>query len=72
MQKFSMPTTIKKYVCLCDSESLQNPLALLHLVHSMIITNALVFTKSSESSLRLVQLFGILSRRLVLLVMEMN
>ena len=39
----------------CDSS--QKPLVLFHLVHSMEITNALVFTKSAESTLRLVRLF---------------
>jgi ATP-dependent RNA helicase DDX51/DBP6 len=39
----------------CDSS--QKPLVLFHLVHSVGITNALVFTKSAESTLRLVRLF---------------
>jgi ATP-dependent RNA helicase DDX51/DBP6 len=39
----------------CDSS--QKPLVLFHLVHSMGIANALVFTKSAESTLRLVRLF---------------
>lgn len=39
----------------CDSS--QKPLVLFYLVHSMGITNALVFTKSAESTLRLVRLF---------------
>jgi ATP-dependent RNA helicase DDX51/DBP6 len=39
----------------CDSS--QKPLVLFHLVHSMGIENALVFTKSAESTLRLVRLF---------------
>lgn len=39
--------------CVCDSESLQNTLVLLHLIRSMVITNVLVFTKSAESTLRL-------------------
>ena len=39
----------------CDSS--QKPLVLFHLVHSIGITNALVFTKSAESTLRLVRLF---------------
>ncbi|KAH9037901.1 P-loop containing nucleoside triphosphate hydrolase protein [Lactarius pseudohatsudake] len=40
---------------LCDSS--QKPLMLFHLVHSIGVTNALVFTKSAESTQRLVQLF---------------
>lgn len=39
----------------CDSS--QKPLMLFHLVHSVGITNALVFTKSAESTLRLARLF---------------
>jgi ATP-dependent RNA helicase DDX51/DBP6 len=39
----------------CDSS--QKPLVLFYLVHSIGITNALVFTKSAESTLRLVRLF---------------
>jgi ATP-dependent RNA helicase DDX51/DBP6 len=41
----------------CDSS--QKPLVLFHLVHSIGITNALVFTKSAESTLRLARLFEI-------------
>ncbi|KAF8501747.1 DEAD-domain-containing protein [Russula emetica] len=55
MEKFSMPTTLKEHMTVCDSS--QKPLVLFHLVHSMGITNALVFTKSAESTLRLVRLF---------------
>jgi len=39
----------------CDSA--QKPMLLFYLIHSVGITNALVFTKSIESTLRLVQLF---------------
>ena len=39
----------------CDSS--QKPLVLFYLIHSIGITNALVFTKSAESTLRLVRLF---------------
>ena len=39
----------------CDSS--QKPLVLFHLVHSIGITNALIFTKSAESTLRLARLF---------------
>ena len=38
-------------------ESAQKPLMLFHLVHTHKITNALVFTKSAESTTRLVRLF---------------
>ena len=38
-------------------ESSVKPLMLFHLVHSREVTNALVFTKSAESTTRLVRLF---------------
>jgi ATP-dependent RNA helicase DDX51/DBP6 len=73
MEKFSIPTTLKvqvisqlicpklitfvaqEHMIVCDSS--QKPLVLFHLVYSMGISNALVFTKSAESTLRLVRLF---------------
>ena len=39
------------------TESAQKPLMFLHLVHAHKVTNALVFTKSAESTTRLVRLF---------------
>jgi ATP-dependent RNA helicase DDX51/DBP6 len=38
-------------------ESAQKPLMLFHLVHNHGVSNALVFTKSAESTTRLVRLF---------------
>ena len=38
-------------------ESTQKPLILLHLIQSLKVTNALVFTKSADSTTRLVRLF---------------
>lgn len=38
-------------------ESSEKPLILFHLVHAHGVTNALVFTKSAESTARLVRLF---------------
>lgn len=38
-------------------ESSQKPLMLFHLVHTHHVTNALIFTKSAESTTRLVRLF---------------
>jgi len=72
MEKFSIPTTlrvrnilrlfvlsikfdIQEHMVVCDSS--QKPLVFFHLVHFIGITNALVFTKSAESTLRLVRLF---------------
>lgn len=39
------------------SQTSQKPLMLFHLVHTVGIRNALVFTKSAESTTRLVRLF---------------
>jgi len=39
------------------SDSTEKPLIFFHLVHTLNVTNALVFTKSAESTTRLVQLF---------------
>ena len=39
------------------SDSTQKPLIFFHLVYTLNVTNALVFTKSAESTTRLVQLF---------------
>lgn len=39
-------------------EPSQKPLMLFHLMHAHNVTNALVFTKSAESTTRLVQLLG--------------
>ncbi|KAI0303611.1 P-loop containing nucleoside triphosphate hydrolase protein [Multifurca ochricompacta] len=55
MEKFSIPTTLKEHMIVCNSS--QKPLMLFHMVHTVGITNALVFTKSAESTQRLVQLF---------------
>ncbi|KAI0255114.1 P-loop containing nucleoside triphosphate hydrolase protein [Lactifluus subvellereus] len=55
MGKFSMPNTLKEHMIVCDSS--HKPLMLFHLVHSVGVTGALVFTKSAESTVRLVRLF---------------
>ncbi|KAI0075245.1 DEAD-domain-containing protein [Panus rudis PR-1116 ss-1] len=55
MEKFSMPETLKEHMIVCDSA--QKPLMLFYLVHTHNVTNALVFTKSAESTSRLVRLF---------------
>ncbi|KAF8972121.1 P-loop containing nucleoside triphosphate hydrolase protein [Flammula alnicola] len=55
MEKFSMPSTLKEHMIV--SESTQKPLIFFHLVHAFNVTNALVFTKSAESTTRLVRLF---------------
>lgn len=43
-------------------ESSQKPLMFFHLVHKHGVTNALVFTKSTESATRLVRLFDFFER----------
>ncbi|KAI0041203.1 P-loop containing nucleoside triphosphate hydrolase protein [Auriscalpium vulgare] len=55
LEQFSMPATLKEHMVVCDAS--QKPLVLFHLVHSHDVTNALIFTKSTESTLRLVRLF---------------
>ncbi|GJE96608.1 DEAD/DEAH box helicase [Phanerochaete sordida] len=55
MEKFSMPATLAEHMVVCDAA--QKPLVLFHLVHTRGVRNALVFTKSAESTTRLVRLF---------------
>lgn len=55
MEKFSIPTTLSEHMIVCDS--VKKPLVLFHLIHTYNVTNALVFTKSTESTMRLVSLF---------------
>ncbi|KII89763.1 hypothetical protein PLICRDRAFT_108662, partial [Plicaturopsis crispa FD-325 SS-3] len=55
MERFSMPATLTEHMIV--SESSQKPLMLFHLVHTHSVTNALVFTKSADSTTRLVRLF---------------
>ncbi|PSR72967.1 hypothetical protein PHLCEN_2v11204 [Hermanssonia centrifuga] len=54
MEKFSMPATLTEHMIVCESS--QKPLMLLHLLHAHGVRNALVFTKSAESTSRLVRL----------------
>lgn len=46
---------VQEYMIVSDPS--EKPLVFFHLVHTRDITNALVFTKSAESTLRLVRLF---------------
>ncbi|CAL1716551.1 unnamed protein product [Somion occarium] len=55
MEKFSMPATLTEHMIVC--ETVQKPLMLFFLVHQHDVRNALVFTKSAESTTRLVRLF---------------
>ena len=52
---YLLKLNIQEHMVVCDSS--QKPLVLFHLVHSIGIANALVFTKSAESTQRLVRLF---------------
>ncbi|KAA1467545.1 P-loop containing nucleoside triphosphate hydrolase protein [Dentipellis sp. KUC8613] len=60
MEKFSMPATLKEHMIVCESS--QKPLMLFHLVQAHGVRNALVFTKSAESTQRLVRLFEFFER----------
>ncbi|KAJ4478534.1 P-loop containing nucleoside triphosphate hydrolase protein [Lentinula lateritia] len=53
-EKFTMPDTLKEHMVICSAY--EKPLIFFHLVHAHKITNALVFTKSAESTNRLVRL----------------
>ncbi|KAH8100093.1 DEAD-domain-containing protein [Cristinia sonorae] len=55
MEKFAFPASLSEHMVVCDSS--QKPLMLFHLVHTHNVTNAIVFTKSAESTNRLVRLF---------------
>ncbi|KAI0671592.1 DEAD-domain-containing protein [Trametes maxima] len=55
MEKFTMPATLTEHMLVCESAT--KPLMLFHLVHAHGVANALVFTKSAESTTRLVRLF---------------
>ncbi|KAH9856463.1 DEAD-domain-containing protein [Lenzites betulinus] len=55
MEKFTMPATLTEHMLVCESSA--KPLMLFYLVHAHNVTNALVFTKSAESTMRLVRLF---------------
>ncbi|CAE6512021.1 unnamed protein product [Rhizoctonia solani] len=54
-ETFAFPDTLSEHMCVCSSA--EKPLVLFHLVHTHGIRNALIFTKSAESTTRLVQLF---------------
>ncbi|KDQ19346.1 hypothetical protein BOTBODRAFT_62759 [Botryobasidium botryosum FD-172 SS1] len=54
-EQFSMPATLTEHMIVC--QTIQKPLMLFYLVHTHSVTNALVFTKSAESTTRLVRLF---------------
>ncbi|KAF9000707.1 DEAD-domain-containing protein, partial [Cyathus striatus] len=60
MEKFAVPDTLKEHLVVCEPS--QKPLIFFHLVHSSQVKNALVFTKSAESTARLVHLFQYFER----------
>ncbi|KAJ7678474.1 P-loop containing nucleoside triphosphate hydrolase protein [Mycena rosella] len=55
MDRFTMPATLTEHMLVCESSV--KPLVFFHLVYECGVTNALVFTKSAESTARLVRLF---------------
>ncbi|TFK40145.1 P-loop containing nucleoside triphosphate hydrolase protein [Crucibulum laeve] len=55
MEKFTMPETLTEHMLVCEAS--QKPLIFFHLVYNHQVKNALVFTKSAESTTRLVRLF---------------
>ncbi|KAF7312084.1 ABC protein [Mycena indigotica] len=55
MDKFSMPATLTERMLVCESSL--KPLFFFYIILEHGITNALVFTKSAESTARLVRLF---------------
>ncbi|KAI0635676.1 P-loop containing nucleoside triphosphate hydrolase protein [Trametes polyzona] len=60
MEKFTMPATLTEHMLVCEPSA--KPLMLFHLVHARGVSNALVFTKSAESTTRLVRLFEFFER----------
>ncbi|KAF8896577.1 P-loop containing nucleoside triphosphate hydrolase protein [Infundibulicybe gibba] len=60
MEKFTMPATLKEHMVVCSPS--EKPLMFFHLIHTRRVTNALVFTKSSESTTRLVRLLEFFER----------
>ncbi|KAL0574239.1 ATP-dependent RNA helicase dbp6 [Marasmius crinis-equi] len=61
-ERFTFPETLKEHMVVC--ETAKKPLILFHLVHQNQISNALIFTKSAESTARLVQLFDFFEKSL--------
>ncbi|KAJ7841322.1 DEAD-domain-containing protein [Mycena olivaceomarginata] len=61
MDKFTMPATLTEHMLVCESSL--KPLIFFHLVYKHNVTNALVFTKSAESTTRLVRLFDFFDAR---------
>ncbi|KAI0767938.1 P-loop containing nucleoside triphosphate hydrolase protein [Irpex lacteus] len=55
MERFTMPASLREHMVVCETS--QKPLVLFHLIHAHQVRNAIVFTKSAESTTRLVQLF---------------
>ncbi|KAJ1307855.1 hypothetical protein OPQ81_001935 [Rhizoctonia solani] len=54
-ETFAFPATLSEHMCVCSPED--KPLVLFYLVHTHGVRNALIFTKSAESTTRLVHLF---------------
>ncbi|QRV75007.1 DEAD/DEAH box helicase [Ceratobasidium sp. AG-Ba] len=54
-ETFAFPANLSEHMCVCSPA--EKPLVLFHLIHAHGVRNALVFTKSAESTSRLVRLF---------------
>jgi ATP-dependent RNA helicase DDX51/DBP6 len=54
-ESFEMPPTLSEHMIVCDSAD--KPLILFYMIHSLSVINVLVFTKSAESTARLLHLF---------------
>ncbi|CEL55719.1 ATP-dependent RNA helicase dbp6 OS=Schizosaccharomyces pombe (strain 972 / ATCC 24843) GN=dbp6 PE=2 SV=1 [Rhizoctonia solani AG-1 IB] len=54
-ETFAFPATLSEHMCVCSPA--EKPLILFYLVHTHGVRNTLIFTKSAESTTRLVQLF---------------
>ncbi|KAK0223191.1 DEAD-domain-containing protein [Armillaria fumosa] len=55
MEQFTMPESLTEHMIVCESS--QKPLHFFYLIHAHNVLNCLVFTKSAESTTRLVRLF---------------
>ncbi|EAU85306.2 ATP-dependent RNA helicase [Coprinopsis cinerea okayama7 len=55
LEKFAVPDTLREHMIVVNPS--KKPLIMFHLVYSHQVTNALVFTKSAESTTRLLRLF---------------
>ncbi|EGN99137.1 hypothetical protein SERLA73DRAFT_54272, partial [Serpula lacrymans var. lacrymans S7.3] len=60
MERYTMPATLREHMIVCASS--EKPLVLFDLVQRHKVRNGLVFTKSAESTARLVRLFELFEK----------